>query len=55
MHMSGTMIVEVYHYPRCVYAINGRHNAIILDALGIIYKASLPESPPRMVPLHIVL
>jgi hypothetical protein len=40
MHMSGTMIVEVDHYPRCVYAINGRHDAVILDALGIIYKVT---------------
>jgi hypothetical protein len=55
MHMSGAMIVEVDHYPRCVYAINGRHDAVILDALGIIYKASLPESPPRTAPLNIVL
>ena len=49
MNMSGTMIVEVDHYPRCVYAINGGHNAVILDALGFIYKASPPESPPRAV------
>ena len=55
MHMSRAVIVKVDHYPRCVYAINGGHNVIILDALGIIYKASLPESPPRTVPLHIVL
>ncbi|MEY2340821.1 hypothetical protein AB4090_01750 [Acidithiobacillus sp. IBUN Pt1247-S3] len=34
------MIVEVDHYPRCAYAINGGHNAIILVGLGFIYKAS---------------
>jgi len=43
------MIVEVDHYPRCVYAIDGGHDAVILDALGFVYKASPPEFPPWSV------
>ena len=32
------MIVEADHYPRCVYAIDGGHNGIILGGLWFIHK-----------------
>ncbi|OCX67755.1 hypothetical protein A6M27_09290 [Acidithiobacillus thiooxidans] len=37
------MIVEVDHYPRCVYVIDGGHNLVILGGLWFIYKASPPK------------
>ena len=52
--MSGTMVVEVDHYPRSVYVIDGGHNVVILGALWFIYKASSPKSPPRTVILLFV-